>query len=118
MNPNQSPAVQTSMQTTQGTAYAAATDSALAAEYSALENPLVLAARAFECQGTLVLAVLTEPIFLSSERAELKNLLESAAVASTGKNVVVSFDLEIYRRISRDMPDELKSLLLRKATKN
>lgn len=89
-------------------------DAALTAEYSALENPLVLAARAFECGGTVVLAVLTEPIYLSSDRAALKTLLKDNAEKNTGKSVAVSFDLEVYRRISRDMSDGLKTVLLKK----
>ena len=89
-------------------------DAALAAEYSALENPLVLAARAFEYGGTVVLAVLTEPIYLSSDRAALKTLLKDNAEKNTGKSVAVSFDLEVYRRISRDMSDGLKTVLLKK----
>lgn len=89
-------------------------DAALTAEYSALENPLVLAARAFEYGGTVVLAVLTEPIYLSSDRAALKTLLKDNAEKNTGKSVAVSFDLEVYRRISRDMSDGLKTVLLKK----
>lgn len=89
-------------------------DAALAAEYSALENPLVLAARAFEYGETVVLAVLTEPIYLSSDRAALKTLLKDNAEKNTGKSVAVSFDLEVYRRISRDMSDGLKTVLLKK----
>ena len=85
-------------------------DAALAAEYSALENPLVLAARG----ETVVLAVLTEPIYLSSDRAALKTLLKDNAEKNTGKSVAVSFDLEVYRRISRDMSDGLKTVLLKK----
>lgn len=106
-----------SASTSHGGAAYTSSDSALSAEYAALENPLVLAARAFECDGKVVLAVLTEPIYLSSERAELKKLLEQAASDNAGKQVAVTFDLEVYRRISRDMPDELKSLLLRKVVK-
>ena len=89
-------------------------DAALAAEYSALENPLVLAARAFEYGGTAVLAVLTEPIHLSSDSAALKTLLKDNAEKNTGKSVAVSFDLEVYRRISRDMSDGLKTVLLKR----
>ncbi len=89
-------------------------DAALAAEYSALENPLVLAARAFEYGETVVLAVLTEPIYLSSDRAALKTLLKDNAEKNTGKSVAVSFDLEVYRRISRDMSDGLKTVLLKR----
>lgn len=85
-----------------------------AAEYAALENPLVLAARAFEKDGKVVLAVLTEPIYLASERAELKKLLEESAAAAGCGDAAVTFDLEVYRRISPEMPEELKSVILKK----
>ena len=55
-------------QTAYGAAQAKAEDKARAAEFAALSNPLVLAARAFEKDGKTVLAVLTEPIYLASER--------------------------------------------------
>ena len=85
-----------------------------AAEYAALENPLVLAARAFEKDGKVVLAVPTEPIYLASERAELKKLLEESAAAAGCGDAAVTFDLEVYRRISPEMPEELKSVILKK----
>ena len=93
---------------------AAAADLPRAAEYAALENPLVLAARAFEKDGKVVLAVLTEPIYLASERAELKKLLEESAAAAGCADAAVTFDLEVYRRISPEMPEELKSVILKK----
>lgn len=90
-------------------------DAAIAAEHSALQDPLVLAARAFEYDEQVLLAVLTEPIYLSSDRAALKALLIKNAEAATGKKVLLSFDLEVYRRIARDMPEEAKALLMKKA---
>lgn len=85
-----------------------------AAEYTALTHPLVLAARAFEKDGKIVLAVLTEPIYLSSERAELKTLLSEEAERETGCEVALTFDLDIYRRISSDMSEETISLIFKK----
>ena len=58
-------------------------DAALKAEHSALQDPLVLAARAFEYDEQVLLAVLTEPIYLSSDRAALKALLIKNAEAAT-----------------------------------
>ncbi len=85
-----------------------------AAEYTALTHPLVLAARAFEKDGKIVLAVLTEPIYLSSERTELKTLLSEEAERETGCEVALTFDLDIYRRISSDMSEETISLIFKK----
>ena len=85
-----------------------------AAEYTALTHPLVLAARAFEKDGKIVLAVLTEPIYLSSERTELKTLLSEEAERETGCEVTLTFDLDIYRRISSDMSEETISLIFKK----
>ena len=101
-------------QTAYGAAQAKAEDKARAAEFAALSNPLVLAARAFEKDGKTVLAVLTEPIYLASERAELKRLLEKEATAACGSPVTLTFDLDVYRRISPDMSEDVKTLILKK----
>ena len=87
---------------------------AAAAQNVALSNPLVLAARAFEKDGKTVLAVLTEPIYLASERAELKRLLEKEASAVCRSPVTLTFDLDVYRRISPDMGEDVKTLILKK----
>ena len=87
---------------------------AAAAQNVALSNPLVLAARAFEKDGKTVLAVLTEPIYLASDRAALKELLTAAASEAAGTPVTVTFDLDIYRRISRDMSAEVQDFILKK----
>ena len=89
-------------------------EGARGAEYAALSNPLVLAARAFERKGVTVLAVLTEPIYLASDRAALKELLTATASAAAGTPVTVTFDLDIYRRISRDMSAEVQDFILKK----
>ena len=87
---------------------------AAAAQNVALSNPLVLAARAFEKDGKMVLAVLTEPIYLASDRAKLKELLTAEASAAAGSEVTLTFDLDVYRRISPDMSDEVKAFILKK----
>ena len=87
---------------------------AAAAQNVALSNPLVLAARAFEKDGKTVLAVLTEPIYLASDRAKLKELLTAEASAAAGSPVTLTFDLDVYRRISPDMSDEAKAFILKK----
>ena len=51
---------------------------------------------------------------LAAEYSALKTLLKDNAEKNTGKSVAVSFDLEVYRRISRDMSDGLKTVLLKK----
>ena len=84
-------------QTAYGAAQAKAEDKARAAEFAALSNPLVLAARAFEKDGKTVLAVLTEPIYLASDRAKLKELLTAEASAAAGSPVTLTFDLDVYR---------------------
>ena len=101
-------------QTAYGAAQAKAEDKARAAEFAALSNPLVLAARAFEKDGKTVLAVLTEPIYLASDRTKLKELLTAEASAAAGSPVTLTFDLDVYRRISPDMSDEVKAFILKK----
>ena len=101
-------------QTAYGATQAKAEDKARAAEFAALSNPLVLAARAFEKDGKTVLAVLTEPIYLASDRTKLKELLTAEASAAAGSPVTLTFDLDVYRRISPDMSNEVKAFILKK----
>lgn len=84
---------------------------------TALADPLVLAARAFEHDGVIVLAVLTEPLFLSSDRKKLAVLLKHECEEAAGAPILITFDMEIYRKISRDMSEGLKTELFEKAAK-
>ena len=55
-----------------------------------------------------------EPIYLASDRAKLKELLTAEASAAAGSPVTLTFDLDVYRRISPDMSDEVKAFILKK----
>ena len=71
------------------------------------EKEFVEAARLAEANDCIVIAVLTKPFYLKSERdnamltleAELKELIES-------EDLIVVFDLDIFRRIDDDMSKE------------
>ena len=87
------------------------------AEYVALNYNQVVAARTFDHDGYVVIAVLTCPIFSQKER---QNLLQSIkwTVAeelslSTDK-VIVSYDMELFRAMDQ-VSDEEKPLLLEMA---
>ena len=76
----------------------------------ALKNEKVVAVRSFEIDDTRVFSVLTLPIYLKSERDELKSTLLQDL--SQGKNTYISFDNDIFRGIKEDMSDEQKQKLL------
>lgn len=79
-------------------------DSAKTAINRVYEKEFVQAARVAEAEGCIVIAVLTKPFYLKSERdkamlsleAELKELISS-------DDLIVAFDLDIFRRIDDDM---------------
>lgn len=94
------------------TASASQTDGAAAlAEAAALANPSVLSVRVFEYDDTIVVAALTAPVYLISERNALKAELADDIAAATDMRAVVTFDMEIYRKIGKTQnEDDLRSL--------
>lgn len=82
----------------------------------ALENEKVVGARCFYIGDTYIVAVLTMPIYLKSERDNCRIELQNAIAQSTGKNAVVTFDIDVYAKIKPDMPDEQKAALYKKVT--
>lgn len=83
-----------------------------------LMNDLVTYVRSFECDGTVVAAILTQPIYLASERRKLKDDLTDKLTSSLGKPAVVTFDMEVFRKIKGDLSDDDKRRLLKTALKN
>ena len=71
-----------------------------------LMNDLVTYVRSFECDGTVVAAILTQPIYLASERRKLKDDLTDKLTSSLGKPAVVTFDMEVFRKIKGDQTVE------------
>ena len=78
---------------------------------AALANDSVAAARAIETEDGVLVAVLLDPVFLVSERRELKEELKCDIEQATGKQTLVTYDLGVYRNIRPYMTDEAKAAL-------
>ena len=83
-----------------------------------LMNDLVTYVRSFECDGIVVAAILTQPIYLASERKKLKDDLTDKLTSALGKPAVVTFDMEVFRKIKGNLSDDDKRRLLKTALKN
>lgn len=87
-------------------------------EHAALSQENVIAVRTFETEDVVVLAVLTAPIYLKSERDALKAQLKiTLREKCDGKDLIVTFDNEVYRKIKTDLTDEEKQQLVTLAKK-
>ncbi len=78
------------------------------AEYAvgyALSDARVRAARAFEYDGELIMALLLEPMYLKSERDALKAEFERKLSERLDMSVKITFDMEVYRKISEQMSE-------------
>lgn len=78
---------------------------------AALANDSVAAARAIETEDGLLVVVLLDPVFLVSERRELKEELKCDIEQAIGKQTLVTYDLGVYRKIKPDMSSEAKAAL-------
>lgn len=82
------------------------------------EKEFVYAARGFEVDGNIVIATLTSPFFLKSERdAALISLETELCQMAQDLSVTVCFDLDIYRRINENMAQDAMRELLETAKK-
>ncbi|MDE5601224.1 MAG: hypothetical protein K2J16_01855 [Clostridia bacterium] len=83
----------------------------------ALSYTYVIGARAFEWQGNIVIAVITTPFILKSERDNAKLELKEDIIAITNyENIIVTFDGEVYRNIRDNIDDSEKERLYQLAT--
>lgn len=80
----------------------------------ALGYEYVLAARAFVYDGNTVVALITTPFYLKSERDGAKSSIKQSLSTDIGnENVIVTFDVEVYRRIRGELEEEeMQKLLL------
>ena len=78
----------------------------------------VVGARAAAREGKLLVAVITLPVYLGSERDALKEELRETLSEATGREVAVTFDLGVYRGIRPGMSEEEKALLFEEAGVN
>ncbi len=75
----------------------------------ALQNESVLSVRVFELDGNIIVATLTSPFYLKSERDAARQQLEDDLKALLGSdNIIVTFDVHVYRKIRDGLSDEEK----------
>jgi hypothetical protein len=87
-------------------------------EHAALAQENVIAAKTLETEETVVLAVLTSPIYLKSERDALKAQLKiTLREKCDGKDFVVTFDNEVFRKIKDGLSEEEKEEIVTLAKK-
>ena len=78
-----------------------------------LQQEYVLGARAFEWNGSIVVAALTTPFLLKSERDGAKaRLCEDLQTIFASQNIVLTFDMQVYRNILDELDEEAKQELL------
>lgn len=87
----------------------------------ALTDEKVLGARCIYVDNAYVIAIITTPFYLKSERDEWCENMQNMLSTQTNSVVHVSLDLDIYRNIRQGMDDKdktelLESVLSRKAT--
>lgn len=80
----------------------------------AMNDERVVSARHFECEKNIVLALVTTPFYLKSERDQFLRDMETTLSQSIGKNVVVTLDIDVYLRIKEDMTEQEKIALYKK----
>ena len=81
-----------------------------------LQNENVVGARCFEVQNTYIVAVLTVPIYLKSERDKCKFDIQTAISQLYGKEAIVTFDVDVYAKIKPNMSEKDKDTLYKKVT--
>ena len=79
----------------------------------ALQREFVLGARAFEWNGNVVVAALTTPFILKSERDNAKaKLNEDLQSTFSAQNIILTFDMQVYRNILDELDEAAKQELL------
>ncbi len=80
----------------------------------ALDRDNVIGARTFEYNGECVLALISTPFYLKSERDEFLRTLSMELSSRLNCPVYVTFDMDIFRAIDNDLSDEQRQELLDK----
>lgn len=81
-----------------------------------LQNEYVLGARAFEHNGTIVIATLTAPFYLKSERDSARaQMQENLSSLVSDAEVVLTFDMQVFRNIEDGLDADSKDYLLKLA---
>ncbi len=77
------------------------------------EKEFVQAARGIRHGDCVLIAVLTEPFFLKSERDAARKDLEEELKQVCGTDVVVAFDMHLFRQMDGDLNQNEKEELIR-----
>lgn len=81
-----------------------------------LQSEYVLGARAFEHNGTIVIATLTAPFYLKSERDSVRaQMQEDLSSLVSDAEVVLTFDMQVFRNIEDGLDADSKDYLLKLA---
>ncbi len=102
---NQTPYVQDYIQT-------GVTEQSVAA--LALSNPKVVGARCFAYNKAYVIALISSPFYLKSERDAFLQSMKTDLAKHTESDVFVTLDVDVYRKIKDGMSDEQKADLFEK----
>lgn len=71
------------------------------------EEKFIEAARGIEADGKILIAALTSPFYLKSERDRARQTLENDLRELFGnEDIILAFDLDLYRRIDDNMTEE------------
>lgn len=82
----------------------------------ALMQDKVVGAKCFIFDGSCVVAIIIEPIYLKSERDRLISEIKTELQSSIQKSVIVTCDVDVYTKIKTDMSSADKSALYKKVT--
>lgn len=103
---NQTPYVQDYMQTGE------VSEQSVAA--LALSNPKVVGARCFSYNKAYVVALISSPFYLKSERDAFLHSTKIDLSKQTKADVFVTLDIDVYRKIKDGMTDAQKAELFEK----
>ncbi|HAT83552.1 MAG TPA: hypothetical protein DCS37_01415, partial [Clostridiales bacterium] len=103
---NQTPYVQDYMQTGE------VTEQSVAA--LALSNPKVVGARCFSHNNAYVVALISSPFYLKSERDAFLQTTKIDLSKQTKTDVFVTLDVDVYRKIKDGMTEAQKAELFEK----
>ena len=76
----------------------------------------VVGAKCFIFDGSCVVAIIIEPIYLKSERDRLISEIKTELQSSLQKSVIVTCDVDVYTKIKPDMSSADKTALYKKVT--
>ena len=80
----------------------------------ALSNPKVVGARCFAYGNAYVVALISAPFYLKSERDAFLQSAKIDLSQQTKTDVFVTLDIDVYRKIKDDMTDAQKAELFEK----